>query len=321
MAHSPDSCAIVIRGADHEHTLGIAGEYENGIRLGYETMQLQDIFAEMMESRRFEVCEFSLANYIALRAAKQHWLSAIPIFPFRAFRHSLAVTRQDSALTNLQHLAGKRLGVEDYSMTAAVWFRGLLESEYGVDYRSITWVTYAKQRFPLPSDITVEITHSDLEDSLCKGGIDAMLGFSLRDARLPQQQRRLRPVLPDAEAVERAYYQRTSIYPINHCVVIRSDVLDENPALADVVYGAYAAAKERAYRRQLGTTMVPWGKVHWARSFELFGGDPLPYGLTPINRLVINRLMRDLHQQGFIKSVPDVDALFVTPKVAAARAS
>lgn len=309
---------IIIRGGDHEHVLGIAGDYANGVRLGYETMRLQDIFVAMLESRRFEVCEFSLANYIVLRASGQDWLSAIPVFPFRAFRHSTAITRRDSALTDLTQLAGKRVGVEDYSMTAAVWFRGLLQQEYGVDHRSINWVSYAKQRLALPRGAAVAITHLDLEDMLCDGAIDAMLGFSVRDARLPTKQRRLRTVLSDPQTVELDYYRRTAIYPINHCIVIRNDALAANPALVDAVYGAYATAKERAYRRQLGATLMPWGKDHWERTFEWFDGDPLPYGLTPQNRMVVERLARDLHEQGFIDTVPDIDSLFIVPQEAVA---
>lgn len=303
---------IIIRGGDHEHVLGIAGEY-GGIRLGYETMRLQDIFVAMLEVQSFEVCEFSLANYIVLRATGQNWLSAIPVFPFRAFRHSTAITRRDSTLIDLTQLAGKRVGVEDYSMTAAVWFRGLLQQEYGVDHRSITWVTGPKQRLPLPPGASLEITHKNLEDLLCDGGIDAMLGFSVKDMLLPPQQRRLRTVLPDPETVEQDYYRRTSIYPINHCMVIRNDVLEKIPGLAHSVFRAYAAAKERAYRRQLGSTLVPWGKANWASTFDLFEGDPLPYGLTTVNRMVVERLARDLHEQGFIESVPSLDALFIVP--------
>lgn len=303
---------ITIRGGDHEHVLGIAGDY-TGVRLGYEAMRVQDIFVAMLETRCFEVCEFSLANYIVLRASGQHWLSAIPVFPFRAFRHGGAITRRDSGLSDLSQLSGKRVGVEDYSMTAAVWFRSLLQQEYGIDHRSITWVSYHKQRLPLPRDARVEFTSNDLEETLLEGGIDAMLAFSIKDARLPPSQRRLRTVLADPQAVEQDYYRRTGIYPINHCIVIRNEVLERVPALASTVYEAYAAAKARAYQRQLGSTLVPWGKGHWERSFELFEGDPLPYGLTPINRRVVEQLAQALHEQGFIDCVPDIDSLFIRP--------
>jgi 4,5-dihydroxyphthalate decarboxylase len=303
---------ITIYGGDYEHTVDVAGDY-HGVHLSYAATPVQQIFVPMLESRRFEICEFSLANYLTLRAAGETWLTAVPVFPMRAFRHGLAVTRKDSTLERLDALAGKRVGVEDYSMTAAVWFRGLLQEEYGVDPRSIAWVTRAKQRFPFPEGARVDKTERVLEDLLCEGAIDAMLGFGLEDARLPPGERRLRPVLRDVQAEEQSYYQRTGIYPINHTVVIRSDVYETNPATAAAVCAAYQHAKERAYGRQLGTTLVPWGKLEWTRMFALFGDDPLPYGLTATNRLVVGRLARYLREQRFIAQEPDLEAVFVTP--------
>src|SRR5262245_33480617 len=263
---------IVISGGDYEHTLGIAGVY-SGIRLTYETPPIREVFAGMLEHRRYEVCEYSFANYLTLRGAGQDWLTALPVFPYRAFRHSLPVVRRESALRSLAGLSGKRVGVEDYSMTAAVWFRGLLRDEYAVDHRSITWVTRAKQRFPFPAGARVETATQDLETLLCEGGIDAFLGMSLRDHALPPAERRLRPLLDDAQAEEAKYFARTSIYPIHHCVVVRNDVLAREPAVVNAVCAAYTAAKEAAYRRQLGATLVPWGKTHWAKTLDRFGGD------------------------------------------------
>lgn len=302
---------ITINGGDYEHTLAIAGTYGH-VCVDYQAMRVQDIFIGMLESRRFEICEFSLANYITLRAAGETWLEAVPVFPSRAFRHSLAVTTRESPLVRLEQLAGKRVGVEDYSMTAAVWFRGLLHEEHGIEAKSITWVTHAKQRFPFPEGANVETTNAALEDLLCAGALDAMLGFSLKDARRPAHEQRLRTVLADPQASEEAYFERTGIYPISHCVVIRNDVLENDASLPRAVFSAYASAKEQAYARQLGTTLVPWGKPHWARAFERFGGDPLAYGLTPGNRKVIERLALYLQQQGFIANVPDVDSIFTS---------
>ncbi|MGZ5173376.1 MAG: hypothetical protein ACXWIS_04110 [Burkholderiales bacterium] len=304
---------VAIHGGDYEHTLGIDGACTNGLRFRYEPMRVQDIFVAMLESRAFEVCEFSLANYVTLRGAGKHWMTAVPVFPVRAFRHGLAVTLCDSALTSPGQLGGTRIGVEDYSMTAAVWFRGLLQDEYGVDPRSITWVTRTRQRFAFPPGARVETTDADLEQLLLDRSIDALLGFALKDSALPAQERRVRPILADTRSEERAYYERTSIYPIMHCVVIRNDALEKHGGMVDAVCRAYGAAKESAYRRQLGATLVPWGKTNWARTFEIFGNDPLPYGLTPVNRMVVERLALYLQQQGFISETPDVEKLFALP--------
>jgi 4,5-dihydroxyphthalate decarboxylase len=302
---------VAVHGGDYEHVLGISGEYAGGVRLDYRAMGLQGLFARMLAERCFEVCEFSLANYLMLRAAGADWLRALPIFPNRAFRHGHALTRVESPLTGLEQLAGRRVGVPDYSMTAAVWLRGLLADEYGVPEGAVTWVTGPRQRLPFPSQARVEVVDEDLEDALTAGRIDALLGFSPRDARLPSAQRRLRPVLADAEAAERDYYTRARIFPIMHCVVIRSDVLQAMPGLAPALWEAYTAAKADAYRRRLGTTLAPWSARHWERVFALFGGDPLPYGLTSENRRVVERLGAYIVQQGFVGAVPPLEDIFL----------
>ena len=305
---------VTITGGDYEHTLDIAGVYDD-VSLAYNAMRVQQIFDPMLTDRRFEACELSLANYIILRANGDRSMTAIPVFPFRAFRHSLIITRRDSPLVALEQLARKRIGVEDYSMTAAVWFRGLIEDEYSVDHRSITWVTPRKQRFPFPPNAPVEVVEESLEDLLCDDAIDGMLGFATRDSALPTHERKLRPVLQDSQAVEAAYFERTSIYPIMHTVVVRADMIAKFPAVLRAAESAYARAKENAYRRKLGATCAPWAKEHWAKTFQMFGNDPLPYGLTPLNRRAVSMLADYLARQGFIDQAPDIDDLFRVPAV------
>jgi 4,5-dihydroxyphthalate decarboxylase len=122
-----------------------------------------------------------------------------------------------------------------------------------------------------------------------------------------------RRVLRDVVAEEQSYCAKTSIYPINHVVAIRSDVLEKYPSCAGAVYAAYAQAKEKAYARQLGATLVPWSKLLWTSTFDFFGGDPLSYGLTDVNRVVVGRLAASLKEQSFIAAEPDIDSVFVTP--------
>jgi len=300
---------IVLTGGDYEHTLGLGG-LQSGVQVVYRPVPVPGLFAKMLAERCFEACEFSLANYLTLRANGEHWMTAVPVFPYRAFRHSALVTRRESDLTTLAALGGRRVGVDDYSMTAAVVARGLLLEDYGVDHRAITWVTRRRQRFPFPAGATVETVDGDLEDLLCEGRIDALLSLEPRDYARPVHERRLRPILADAQGAERAYFERTGLYPIHHCVVIRNDVLERIPAAAGAIVQAYTAAKDAALRRSLGATFVPWGASHWNAALALFGGDPLPYGLTPVNRRAIAHVATCLREQGFITSTPDMDAIF-----------
>jgi 4,5-dihydroxyphthalate decarboxylase len=309
--HPPPT--FCIRGGDYEHLLGLPGE-RRGFRFTVETMSPNEIFKAMMHGRPYEICEFSLANYLTLRANGEHWVTAIPVFPNRAFRHGTLITRRDSDIVSPTQLAGRRIAVDDYTMTAAVWVRGLLEDEYGVDWRSITWVTCRNQRHPAPEGARIEFMEGSTEDLLLAGHVDASFGFVVKDFQQPLHQRRLRTVLRDAEAAELAYFERTGIHPINHCVVVRTDVLDRHPGLLAAVAQSYVDAKRQAYARRLGSTMLPWAKNAWSRVFDIFGGDPLPYGLTADNRKVIGLLARHLQAQGFIRAVPEIDPLFVVPE-------
>ena len=92
------------------------------------------------------------------------------------------------------------------------------------------------------------------------------------------------------QQAEEEYVRDYGVYPINHVVVIRDDALRRLPKLPQALFEAYAEAKKRAYKRRLGTTLMPWGTRHWNKVFDQFGGNPLPYGLTDLNRSVVDRL-------------------------------
>ena len=51
---------------------------------------------------------------------------AIPAFLSRSFRHSTIYVGNESGIEDAKDLAGKRVGVPEYQMTASVWTRGYL---------------------------------------------------------------------------------------------------------------------------------------------------------------------------------------------------
>ncbi|MDO9437907.1 hypothetical protein [Hydrogenophaga sp.] len=309
--------SFVIRGGAHPHVRDVPGAW-GAYTLGYEVLKANDIFSAMLKTRPYEICEFSLANFLTLRAHGDDGLQALPIFPQRAFRHGTLTVRRDSELLDPAQLAGARIGVEDYSMSAAVWVRGLLWDEHGVDHADITWVTPHDQRFAPPTGVKLEHDDRSLEALLAEGAVDAIVGMHLKDSELAASQRQFRSLLPDPPATEATYFQRTGIFPINHCVVIRTDVLRAHPDLGDVVANAYRQAKTNAYRQQSDPRRAPWAECAPHRAFEAADGDPLAYGLTASNRRVVETLGGYLERQGFIRRLPPLDGLFLSPSTSEA---
>src|SRR5262245_11464319 len=126
-----------------------------GIDLNYVTLQPAEIFWRMLQHKEFDASEMSLSNYTTLVGSGAEPFVAIPVFPSRVFRHGYFFINTEKGIKTPADLKAKRGGVPEYSMTAAVYMRGLLEHEYGVKPSDIEWVQGRADRLghTLPPDI------------------------------------------------------------------------------------------------------------------------------------------------------------------------
>lgn len=284
----------------------------------------REIFDRLMRSDDFELGEMSSSEHIANICAGTNPFVAIPVFPSKVFRHGFVVYNKKSGITKPKDLEGKRIGVPLHTMTAAVWCRGILEDDYGVDLSGVTWVQGAVNDAgahgnpappPLlkPVDIIQNDTGRSLNDLLVDGEIDAMLGAILPDA-LGKDPNIVR-MWPDYGAVERDFYKRTKIHPIMHLIVIRKDVHAANPWIAKALFDAFEKSKAIAWQQArwdgAQKYMLPFLYSAVDEIDEMFpGGDPWPYGIEP-NRNTLEALVRYLHRHHIIDREPSLDEIFV----------
>jgi 4,5-dihydroxyphthalate decarboxylase len=302
--------SMILFGGDYEHTLEIPS-VRNGVELDYRPVARPELFAKVLRRQKFDACEFSLSNYIMMRDRGDDWLTAIPVFPAREFRHGTILVRRDDLIESFSELSGRRVGIPDYTMTAGVWCRGLLAEYYDLHWSKIAWLSSPTPRISPPKEANVAPLHDDLEEALANGRIDALLLPTSRDAAAPRDARRFRPLLREWRAAEVDYFHRTGIFPISHVVVVAKSAIAANPMLPSVLMDAYSESMARARQRRLATTFLPWGKDNWKEVMDMFGQDPLPYGLETSNRIVINKLQDYLVEQRLIRRRHDVSSLFV----------
>src|SRR5574341_1406335 len=93
----------------------------------------------------FDIGEFFTGIYMADLEYKTLGLTAIPIFVKRMFRHSYIYINKRSGIRAPADLNGKRVGIQTWFTTTALWARGILEDEYGVDLSTITWVASRRE--------------------------------------------------------------------------------------------------------------------------------------------------------------------------------
>lgn len=291
-------------------------------------MPIETMFSRALSGAEFGVSELSFSNYMAMTARGACPYLGLPIFPSRSFRHGAWFLRADAGITRPEELKGKRIGVREYSMTAAVVARGLLEDEHGVGGRDVTWVVgdvdeRERTHIPLPdlpAGFTVERAPEGrfLADMLLAGELDALLAYKPPKAFVKGNPGIIR-LFPDYEGREKEYARRTGTFPVMHLMGIRRDLAAAEPWLAMSLMAAFTAAKDLAIADlaivQALKTALPWAPAEFERTRAALGDDYWPYGIAR-NRAPLEALIRWHHAQGLSPRPLTIEELFLPTTLA-----
>jgi 4,5-dihydroxyphthalate decarboxylase len=290
-----------------------------------------EIFARMLLNDEFDISEMSLTHCYALRQRGLARFVTIPVFPSRMFRHSYIFVNRKSVKTP-KDLEGKRIGVQGYQMTAAVWIRGHLRHQYDVSLDDVHWIEGGvNEKGVAGGDATslrpggsVKIARISndrtLSDMLASGEIDALIG-ALAPASLRTSPDVVR-LFPNFHELERDYFKTSAIFPIMHALVIREEVYRENRWLANNVYQACEQAKSIALAKARfpGALqfMLPWLGEHLEEIQQVFGGDAWRYGIDA-NRNALEAFSQYLVEDRLLDAPMTPDEVFVPIEGLAAK--
>ena len=309
---------------DYDRTRALAdgSVRPEGIDLVYHNLYVEETFFRMLRNREFDAAEMSLSSYCVSLMQDEPAFVAIPVFPSRFFRHSCIFLSAKSGIREPKDLAGKRIGVPEYQMTAPVWIRGILQDEYGVDPASCEYWTggeeepgrQEKLKLDLPAKFRLKPIgpKQTLARMIADGELDAM-----HTARAPStfamRPEAVKRLFESYVEVEKAYYRKTKIFPIMHTVVIRRELYRANRWIAQSLCKAFRQALRRTYE-YLNTTMaltamLPWQAAHVEEARRELGEDWWPYGFEP-NRRVLETFLRYHYEQGLSKRRLKVEELF-----------
>jgi 4,5-dihydroxyphthalate decarboxylase len=281
------------------------------------------VFDRMVGGQEFDIAELSASEFISLAGGGDRRFVALPVFPSRVFRHGYVFINTRVGIRTAKDLEGKRVGLPLYTQTAAIWVRGHLAHQFGVDLSTIRWVqgavetvgTHGKPHAPpllQPVAIEQNETGIPLAELLARGEIDALIGSRKPDSlgRHPDVAR----LFPDYRAQERALYESAKIFPIMHLIAMRRELYDRHRWLATSFYNAFVESKRRARARmRYGGSlayMLPWLLSEIEEIDEVFGGDAWPYGVEP-NRPTLEALVQYMVEQHFIAKPIPIEELFV----------
>ena len=122
----------------------------------------------------------------------------------------------------------------------------------------------------------------DESELLLSRGCDALIA-PITPKAFQEGNPKIRQLFPDAPAAERAYFKKTSLFPIMHAVAIRKDAIEADPGLPEAIFEMYSQAKQIAYANMETTTSLkvtlPWVNEELQETRELMGDDFWRYGL------------------------------------------
>lgn len=288
-----------------------------GYTLDFEEVPvLVQAFRRMVRNLEFDVCEMALTTYLCAKAHGKRF-TALPVFLVRGFHHGAILYNTKAGIRHPKDLEGRRVGVNrGYTVTTGVWARSILQDEYGVDISKVTWVLSGDehvQEYQPPTNVVPVEPGKKLEDLVVSGDLAAVIGVEVDHPDVM-------PLIPDGMEAGLTALRERGLYPINHLVVVKDEVLQAHPDVAAAVFDAFTRAKDLYVDRlRSGAIEQPTATdLMYLRVMAVTGQDPLPYGLEP-NRQMLEQLVRHAVSQRILDRPVTVDSQFADTSSYAGR--
>ena len=263
---------------------------------GKTTSQIIEENSKRMVALELDVAEMSFGTYTRARDLGVPIL-ALPTFPGRRFLQPAIVVREDSPIQEPKDLRGKRGAIGQFWMTAFIWHRVILNSQYGVKQTEISWVTTQPERWD-------RLPKPQAEVQLDTSGRDALVLLKAREVDVAfltngnglsgdGHDEGVRRLFSEQARVQLQYYRRTSIFPIIHLIALKEEIAQDRYTY-DELSEAFRDSKQAGLNEMIES---PTDRPVFAGSPEeiraTFGFDPYPYGVEP-NRQVIELFLGDV---------------------------
>ena len=298
----------------------------DGIDLVSSRVYPSELFWRQLRYADFDISEMSFsALMMAKLRGDERWVG-VPVFTSRMFYHTAVLVRRKAGIASPADLMGKRVGVPEYQQTAALWARGVLQEEFGVEPRHMEfWMERGASHslagsasFAAPPGVTIHTIppEKSLGSMMLSGEVDAALHYIVDHNLVDRSTADLwhhpdiAPLFPDPVAEGVRYFRKTGILPINHAMVIRREIAEKHPWTVLNLVKAFDRANEIANRERLehveyhiATGLVPAGAEEALRT-------PLVRHGIRANCNTLETAARYSHEQGLTSRLVKLEEVF-----------
>jgi len=277
---------------DYPHTLPLKRGEIKSPRVAFTFSDIRPanrFFKPMVRELKFDVSEMAIATYVQAKAYGKP-LVLLPATIMGRFQQGTILCRAAHPLTPAE-LPGKRVGVRAYSQTTAVWVRGILQNDYGVDIDAVRWVTFEDghvAEYREPAGVERVGGDKNLLKMLREGELDA----AIYGADLPNDPA-LQSVIADPDAAAQKWYARHKVVPINHMVVVTEKLATSSPETVREVYRMLRESKQAAGLPRPGAIdFLPFGVAACRGGLQTVINYALQQSLIP-RKIAVEELFDD----------------------------
>jgi len=239
----------------------------SGIDLIPSVVHPSELFWRQLRFADFDVSEMSLSSLMMARAKGDERWVGLPVFTTRKFFHTEIMVRRDAHIEKPADLRGRRVGVPEYQQTAALWTRGVLQHEFGVEPKQMEfWMERVPSHshraaigFMPPAGVTVHQIpqEKNIGAMMLSGELEAVIHYIV-DPNLVDRSTadlwnhpEVKPLFADPVSEGVRYYRKTGIFPINHGMVVRREIAEKHPWVILNLYKAFEQANAIANKERL----------------------------------------------------------------------
>jgi 4,5-dihydroxyphthalate decarboxylase len=304
----------------------------DGIDLIPSVVHPSELFWRQLRFADFDVSEMSLSSLMMAKAnGDNRWLG-LPIFTTRRFFHTDTLVRRDARIETPADLKGRRVGVPEYQQTAALWARGVLQHEFGVEPKDMEfWMERTPSHshraavgFTAPPGVTIRQIPPDknIGSMMLSGELEGTLFYLVDPTNLVDRSTAdlwnhpdIKPLFADPLAEGIRFYRKTGLYPINHGMMIKREIVEKHPWTVLNLLKAFNRANDLANEQRMEHVSYYMTAGLLPRETKQALGTPLiQHGVEP-NRKVLETAAQYSHEQGLTPRLVKLDEVFAVSAV------
>ena len=276
---------------DHFRDIRSGAVAPEGIDLNWLLLGHHECFARMTAHREFDLSEMSFAKFATQVTRTDSDLIGLPVICSRLFRFSSFYVNRKSGIETVEDLYGKTVGSPEWAHSAAVWMRGWMQNDLGMDLSRIRWVQAGanspgreeKVELNLPAGVEItRVKDKSLSEMLASGDLDCAIIARPPTCFLEGHPDVVR-LFPDFLEREERQYSETGVWPIMHIVAMKKSVHEAHPWAARNLYAAFDESRRRSVERILDPAVsrypVAWLPIYARKMQGIFGKELFPFGV------------------------------------------